>query len=56
VVASATADRNFQRLRARLWGGCAGEPVEVNARLMWEGRHYGQPDREGWPAPGFEAW
>jgi hypothetical protein len=54
--ASPTADRNFQGLRARLWGGNAGEPVEVNARLMWEDRHYGQPDRENWPAPGFEAW
>jgi hypothetical protein len=53
---SPIADRNFQRLRARLWGGYAGETVEASARLMWEGRHYGQPDRADWPAPGFEEW
>lgn len=54
--ANPIADRNFQRLRARLWGGYASKPLEASARLMWEGRHYGQPDREDWPAPGFEQW
>lgn len=41
---SPTADRNFQRYRARLWGQAApNDQFEASARLMWEGRHYGQP-------------
>ncbi len=40
-----TADRTFQRYRARLWGQVAPtEGFEANARLIWEGRHYNKPD------------
>jgi hypothetical protein len=43
--ASASAERHFQRYRARAWGQYQPEPaLAVNARLMWEGRHYHEPD------------
>ncbi|WPL18501.1 hypothetical protein Thiowin_03574 [Thiorhodovibrio winogradskyi] len=54
---SATADRNFQRLRLRLWGNYKpNEQFGINTRLIWEGRHYGQPDTNSYPLPGFEDW
>ncbi|MBK1731556.1 alginate export family protein [Thiococcus pfennigii] len=54
---AATADRTFQRYRARLWGGYApSETLSASARLVWEGRHYNKPDAEDWPPIGFETW
>jgi len=51
------ADRAFQRYRLRLWGKLAPtDDFEANARLMWEGRHYNEPDEDTWPVPGFETW
>lgn len=43
--ANASAERLFQRYRARAWGELApAEGVKLNARLTWEGRHYSRPD------------
>ncbi|MBK1716535.1 alginate export family protein [Thiocystis violacea] len=54
---AATADRTFQRYRARLWGSYAiSDQLEASARLIWEGRHYQDPDPSNWPAPGLEQW
>ncbi len=47
---SSTAYRSFERYRTRLWGGYEfNQQIALNARLMWEGRHYNQP-------AGFEPW
>ncbi|NKN32435.1 alginate export family protein [Marichromatium bheemlicum] len=52
---SPTAERNFQRYRARLWGGYQIDPGErLDARLIWEGRHYVRPTPGDWPLHGFE--
>ena len=49
---STTAERHFQRYRLRAWGQYQPSPtVLVNGRLMWEGRHYNEPD-----VPSFETW
>jgi hypothetical protein len=54
---SPTADRSFQRYRARVWGIYAPTDHLVGtARLMWEGRHYNEPKPNQWPVPGFETW
>ncbi len=54
---SPTADRNFQRLRLRLWGNYTpSEQFGFNSRLIWEGRHYIQPNEERYPLPGFQDW
>ncbi|MCF7990448.1 MAG: alginate export family protein [Thiohalocapsa sp.] len=54
---SAIADRTFQRYRGRVWGSYAPSPhFSAAARLMWEGRHYDQPDADDYPIPGFETW
>lgn len=54
---SATADRTFQRYRARAWGAFSPtEQLDLSARLLWEGRHYNKPDAEDWPISGFEEW
>lgn len=53
----ATADRTFQRYRGRLWGAYVpSEQLSLDARLIWEGRHYAQPEAEDWPPIGFETW
>ena len=50
--ASPSAERHFQRYRARAWGQYQpDEALAFNARLMWEGRHYNEPD-----IPSFETW
>lgn len=55
--ASPIADRNFERLRLRLWGSYKpNEQFGFNTRLIWEGRHYIQPNKERYPLPGFEDW
>jgi hypothetical protein len=52
--ASASAERHFQRYRLRAWGQYQPDPgLAVNGRLMWEGRHYHEPDSA---AAGFETW
>jgi len=39
-------DRHFQRYRFRLWSKITPvKDVEVNVRLVWEPRHYCEPDR-----------
>jgi hypothetical protein len=54
---SPTANRVFQRYRLRGWAQYAfNEHVAANARLTWEGRHYGLPPESAWPVPGFERW
>jgi hypothetical protein len=54
---SPIADRNFQRLRLRLWGNYKpNDQFALNTRLTWEGRHYSQPDDDTYPLPGFEDW
>jgi hypothetical protein len=54
---SPTADRTFQRYRARLWGAYrVSDQLEASARLLWEGRHYQDPSASNWPVPGFETW
>ncbi|MBK1721143.1 alginate export family protein [Thiocystis violacea] len=55
--ASATADRTFQRYRTRIWGGYSfTDQIQANARLIWEGRHYQDPNPSDWSTPGFEKW
>lgn len=55
--ASPIAERAFQRYRGRLWGRYApSDAIAADARLIWEGRHYDQPEAADWPAPGFETW
>lgn len=50
--ANASAERHFQRYRLRTWGQYApSDVVKMNARLMWEGRHYAKPD-----IAAFEEW
>ncbi|NTV97480.1 MAG: alginate export family protein [Thiobacillus sp.] len=50
--ANASASRHFERYRARAWGRYAAtDVVAVAGRLMWEGRHYYQPD-----IASFETW
>lgn len=50
---SPSAERHFQRYRLRAWGQAQpGEDVIVNGRLMWEGRHYNEPDSA---AAGFDT-
>ncbi|SDX93780.1 Alginate export [Allochromatium warmingii] len=52
---SATADRTFQRYRARLWGTYAfNDHLHASARLLWEGRHYDEPTRTDMPT--LETW
>ncbi|EIC23101.1 alginate export family protein [Thiorhodovibrio frisius] len=54
---TATADRNFERLRLRLWGNYKpNDQFGLNSRLIWEGRHYVQPDEDTYPLPGFQDW
>ncbi|MTW19951.1 alginate export family protein [Allochromatium palmeri] len=54
---SATADRNFERYRGRLWGSYSpDDQLEASARLIWEGRHYQDPAASSWPVAGFETW
>ncbi len=51
---SASAERHFQRYRLRAWGQAQpSDTLSANARLMWEGRHYNEPDSA---AAGFETW
>jgi len=48
---SPSAERHFQRYRVRAWGQYQpDEAFASNARLMWEGRHYKEPD-----IPAFET-
>jgi hypothetical protein len=43
--ANISAERHFQRYRARGWGQYApAEGVKFDARLTWEGRHYAKPE------------
>ena len=50
--ANASAERHFQRYRARGWGQYApAEGVKFDARLTWEGRHYAKPE-----IAAFEKW
>jgi hypothetical protein len=54
---SPIADRSFERLRLRLWGNYKpNDQFGLNTRLIWEGRHYVQPDDNTYPLPGFEDW
>ena len=47
-----SAERHFQRYRLRAWGQYqADADWSVNARLMWEGRHYDEPG-----IASFETW
>lgn len=49
---SPSAERHFQRYRLRAWGQYTpSETLTANARLMWEGRHYAEPD-----IASFETW
>jgi hypothetical protein len=42
---NASAERHFQRYRLRAWGQYQPDANwTVNGRLMWEGRHYVEPD------------
>ncbi len=51
--ASVSAERHFQRYRLRAWGQFQpGDSLTANARLMWEGRHYNEPDA---PAAGYDT-
>lgn len=52
--ANPSAERHFERYRLRAWGQYQPDPgLAVNGRLMWEGRHYHEPDTA---AAGFETW
>lgn len=54
---SASADRTFQRYRTRIWGAYhLNDQISASARLIWEGRHYQDPNSSSWRAPGFEQW
>jgi len=54
---SPIADRTFQRYRGRLWARLRpSDWLAVDARLIWEGRHYNQPDAGDWPVAGFDTW
>lgn len=54
---SPIADRSFERLRLRLWGNYKpNDQFGLNTRLIWEGRHYVQPDKDTYPLPGFQDW
>jgi len=47
-----SAERHFQRYRLRAWGQYQPEASwTVNGRLMWEGRHYVEPD-----IASYESW
>ncbi len=54
---SASVDRTFQRYRGRVWGTYRlDDQITARARLIWEGRHYQDPNPSSWRAPGFEQW
>ncbi len=47
---AANHERRFERIRARVWSTISpSEQLDLNLRLVWEGRYYGRPASvEGW--------
>ncbi len=47
---AANHDRRFERIRGRLWSTITpSEQLDINMRVVWEGRYYGRPSAlEGW--------